>query len=357
MTDKAKKLQQEAQKKRDENKKNKSEKSSKKNSEDKGPLSEKKKKNMMEQKQMLEKKFTAAVIAGEDPEGAAAAAWKNEIEALEKKLAANAVIKTPVELEDADGETEICTPLHHEDVPADAICAILNPDPVGTGTLSTNRSAHQTGTPFAQLILLPDTQTVASKSCEQLGPWHDSLEISKLNKSTIGAMNGSNISVNVINTEPLRKKSMGSNVDKDIPKMENGKSCEQLGPFLQRATVRTRILSLTEKRLTSSFREHVNGDGPSKIQYDDNFSTQIWQLSISGNVPGWRKRRGETSSSYPWVRALMNTKHWDKVDPFSCQLRRLVGQKKKIREIHKLLETLRDSTQAPETVLSPVAHG
>ena len=95
--------------------------------------------------------------------------WQNEIESLEKKLAANVVTRTPVELEDADGETEICTPSHHEDEPADAICAILNPDPIGTGTLSTNRSAHQTGTPFAQLIQLPDTLRGVSASFKTNG--------------------------------------------------------------------------------------------------------------------------------------------------------------------------------------------
>ena len=83
------------------------------------------------------------------------------------------------------------------------------------------------------------------------------------------------------------------------------------------------------------------------MQYADTFSTQIWQLSISGNVPGWRKRRGENGSSYPWVRTLMDTRLWDKVDPVSCQLRKLVGHMKKTREIHRLLEALRDAAQAP----------
>ena len=95
---------------------------------------------MMEHKKLLEKKYAAAVYAGEDPQSAKATLWQDEIKKLETKLAANVVTKVPVELEDTDGETDICTPNHHELGSADAICAILNPDPVGTGTLSTNRS-------------------------------------------------------------------------------------------------------------------------------------------------------------------------------------------------------------------------
>ena len=39
----------------------------------------------------------------------------------------------------------------------------------------------------------------------------------------------------------------------------------------------------------------------------------------------------------------MDTRLWDKVDPVSCQLRKLVGHMQKTGAIHRLLETLRDA--------------
>ena len=148
----------------------------------------------------------------------------------------------------------------------------------------------------------------------------DSLESQNLEKLPNIGSNGFYTTGYTQNAVDFNKKSNGGHIKNPAPEIENVVSTVFRG-----APKRTRILSLTEKRLTSRFREHANGDGPSKMQYEDNFSSQIWQLSLIGNVPGWRKRRGETSSSYPWVRALMNTRHWDKVDPFSCQLRKLVG--------------------------------
>ena len=152
---------------------------------------------------------------------------------------------------------------------------------------------------------------------------YDSFEVYELDKSTTGAISGSNISVHTTCGASFLKKSKGSHTEKNTPKIENG-SDEALRPApgvvdsLESQNLEKlpntgsdgfyTIGSLTEKRLTRSFREQDIGDGPSKMQYADNFSTQIWQLSISGNVPGWRKRRGENGSSYPWVRTLMDTR-------------------------------------------------